>query len=411
MTPERLRRGQPSCSSRRPTSASDLGDDVVVARALHNLVRTDTRPRDAAVAREQLERMRAAAERVGFDSMAGAAHAQGLADLAEWEGDLGGRSTPLADGRRVDRGYLLTDRGLVVRACTRPASPSRPATSSRPPPSATSWPAATGKPRWFVGLGCHVACRIGDLPAAAAGAAPALAELGGSPGGAARASLVHDVVSAALRGRRRAARAAAAGRPRRRPARRATRSPPTGEARRRQGARRGAAGRGRRRPRGGARRTTQRAGGAENVAVPVGAGHRPRRRRPLRSSPSAGSTTPRTRSPPPRRLLARWGGWRVDGARGGPPPPRRRRRRRRARGAHARGSGRSSPSSPRGSPTPSWPAACSSRPKTAAVHVSNVLAKLGMASRTEVAAWAIREGIAHLSAANLPGTEERRWSS
>jgi DNA-binding NarL/FixJ family response regulator len=32
-------------------------------------------------------------------------------------------------------------------------------------------------------------------------------------------------------------------------------------------------------------------------------------------------------------------------------------------------------------------------PKTAAVHVSNVLAKLGMASRTEVAAWAIREGV------------------
>jgi ATP/maltotriose-dependent transcriptional regulator MalT len=33
-------------------------------------------------------------------------------------------------------------------------------------------------------------------------------------------------------------------------------------------------------------------------------------------------------------------------------------------------------------------------PRTAAVHVSNVLAKLGMASRTEVAAWAIRTGIA-----------------
>jgi DNA-binding NarL/FixJ family response regulator len=33
-------------------------------------------------------------------------------------------------------------------------------------------------------------------------------------------------------------------------------------------------------------------------------------------------------------------------------------------------------------------------PKTAAVHVSNVLAKLGMGSRTEVAAWAIREGLA-----------------
>ena len=33
-------------------------------------------------------------------------------------------------------------------------------------------------------------------------------------------------------------------------------------------------------------------------------------------------------------------------------------------------------------------------PRTAAVHVSNVLAKLGMSSRTEVAAWAIRTGAA-----------------
>lgn len=33
-------------------------------------------------------------------------------------------------------------------------------------------------------------------------------------------------------------------------------------------------------------------------------------------------------------------------------------------------------------------------PKTAAVHVSNILAKLGMSSRTEVAAWAVRTGLA-----------------
>jgi DNA-binding NarL/FixJ family response regulator len=32
-------------------------------------------------------------------------------------------------------------------------------------------------------------------------------------------------------------------------------------------------------------------------------------------------------------------------------------------------------------------------PKTVAVHVSNVLAKLGMSSRTEVAAYAVREGL------------------
>ncbi len=33
-------------------------------------------------------------------------------------------------------------------------------------------------------------------------------------------------------------------------------------------------------------------------------------------------------------------------------------------------------------------------PKTAAVHVSNILMKLGMSSRAEVAAWAVRSGLA-----------------
>ena len=31
--------------------------------------------------------------------------------------------------------------------------------------------------------------------------------------------------------------------------------------------------------------------------------------------------------------------------------------------------------------------------KTASVHVSNILAKLDMTSRTEVAAWAVRSGL------------------
>jgi DNA-binding NarL/FixJ family response regulator len=31
--------------------------------------------------------------------------------------------------------------------------------------------------------------------------------------------------------------------------------------------------------------------------------------------------------------------------------------------------------------------------KTASVHVSNILAKLGMTSRTEVATWAVRSGL------------------
>ena len=33
--------------------------------------------------------------------------------------------------------------------------------------------------------------------------------------------------------------------------------------------------------------------------------------------------------------------------------------------------------------------------KTASVHVSNILAKLSMTSRTQIAAWAVSEGVAH----------------
>ena len=36
-------------------------------------------------------------------------------------------------------------------------------------------------------------------------------------------------------------------------------------------------------------------------------------------------------------------------------------------------------------------------PKTAAAHVSNILTKLGMVSRSEVAAWAARHGLADAS--------------
>ncbi len=32
-------------------------------------------------------------------------------------------------------------------------------------------------------------------------------------------------------------------------------------------------------------------------------------------------------------------------------------------------------------------------PKTASVHVSNILMKLGMSNRTEIAAWAVRRGM------------------
>ena len=98
------------------------------------------------------------------------------------------------------------------------------------------------------------------------------------------------------------------------------------------------------------------------------------------------------------RLLARWDGWRV-----------------RSVEALQRRLG------PRGAPADAGPAELTPRerevlalvaegltnaelaerlyisPRTAGVHVSNILAKLGMSSRTEAAAWAVRSGLGAVS--------------
>ena len=91
-------------------------------------------------------------------------------------------------------------------------------------------------------------------------------------------------------------------------------------------------------------------------------------------------------------LLARWGGWRVDELEAV--------RRRLGRGGPVDGPEALTPRErevvaliAEGLTNAELAGRLYISPKTAAVHVSNVLAKLGMASRTEVAAWAIREGL------------------
>lgn len=361
-----------------------LGDHVVVARALHNLVRTDTQPKDAAASRRLLERMRLAAERVGFDSMAGAAHAQGLADLAEWEGDLEAARAALDEGRRSDRGYLLTakgswfsvhEAGLALEAGDVPRAVEATETLRH------------GEGRrapWFAGLACHIAAATGDLPAARL-ALGRLVELGGQPGqGSLPGNMVHDVVSAALR--------AGIGAHELRPLAALVRDggalEPEAAARSLVDAQLAEAGG----DEAGALAGYEHAATAERWLLPaprgtahvgaarclVAAGELDRAKEHLAEA---------------ERLLARWGGWRVQELEevrrrlGGRPEP---------AGA--------SVLTPRerevvaliaeGLTNAELAARLYISPKTAAVHVSNVLAKLQMSSRTEVATWAIREGIA-----------------
>jgi DNA-binding CsgD family transcriptional regulator len=369
-----------------------LGDDIVVARALHNLVRTDSRPRDAAESRHDLERMRAAAERVGFDSMAGAAHAQGLADLAEWEGDLVSALTALDDGRLADRGYLLTTRGSWFGVHEAGLFLER-GDVDRAARIADELQSAPGKRRWWVGLATHVAFRQGDVAGGLRLATELCADAdsmhpdGGL--GALPASVVHNIVSAALR--------AGATPDDLQPLvdRICSRPPgytavPLAEE-----------------DAGQALVEAQLAEARGDLETAV-AGFR-------RAAPAEDSLFPYERGTArvgaarslialgrldeakaevadAEELLARWDGWRVEELEAV--------RRRLGIGGAVAGPESLTPREreviallTEGLSNADLAARLFISPKTAAVHVSNVLAKLGMASRTEAAAWAIREGI------------------
>jgi DNA-binding CsgD family transcriptional regulator len=373
----------------------DLGDDIVVARALHNLVRTDTRPRDAAVARRQLDRMRAAAERVGFDSMAGAAHAQGLADLSQWEGDLQAALDALDEGRRVDRGYLLTNRGgwfgvheagLLLEA----GEPQRAADMMDMLAAAPK-----RKPYWYNGLAAHVASRMGDLDTARANVqaliAAARAAAAGAGGHTLGASMVHDIVSAALP----AGLAPAELRP-------LYEFLPDQLTHSQKGTGAGddaCAGRGLVAAQLlEAEGDTDAALGAYEMAAEAAHSLYPSERGTAhvgaaRCLIAAGRLDEaKTHVIEAEGLLARWGGWRVAELEAV--------RRRLGRGGPVDGPDALTPRErevvaliAEGLTNAELAGRLYISPKTAAVHVSNVLAKLGMASRTEVAAWAIREGL------------------
>lgn len=84
--------------------AEKLGEWVLAARALNNLLATvpPESPNDHAAF---LERMRADAERAGFEALAVASYFEGRARMAIREGDLSAAINVLEEGRERDRGY------------------------------------------------------------------------------------------------------------------------------------------------------------------------------------------------------------------------------------------------------------------------------------------------------------------
>jgi DNA-binding CsgD family transcriptional regulator len=372
--------------------AEELGEHIVVARALHNLVRSDTRPRDSAAARRNLERMRSAAERVGFDSLAASAHAQGLADLAEWEGDLCAALTALDDGRLTDRGYLLTTRGSWFGVHEAGLFLER-GDVDRAARISEELRTAPGKRRWWVGLATHVAFRQGDVAEGLRLAAELCAEAdsmhpqGGL--GALPANVVHNIVSAALK-------AGAAVDDLRPMADRICSRPPgysavpmeeedAGQAL--VDAQLAEASGDHEHAVAGYRR----AAGAEHALFPYERGTA--RVGAARCLIALGRLdAAKAEASDAEELLAKWDGWRVEELEAV--------RRRLGIGGTVAGPESLTPRErevvallTEGLSNAELAARLFISPKTAAVHVSNVLAKLGMASRTEAAAWAIREGI------------------
>lgn len=91
--------------------AEKRGEWVLAARALNTLVQAPAPGTSLTDQAEQLERMRVDAERAGFEWLTVAAYTGGRARLAMREGDLAAAVAALEEGRARDRGYAHLRRG------------------------------------------------------------------------------------------------------------------------------------------------------------------------------------------------------------------------------------------------------------------------------------------------------------
>lgn len=199
-----------STLSERPQSAADgrkmlsalvdeaeqAGEWVLAARALHVLVSGDT-PTSPTEHAEILERMRVDAERAGFESLAVATYFQGRARLVLRAGDLGAAIALLEEGREQDRSYRRRGRwadyhgvflaGLYLEAGELERVEQLIADLAALP---------NNPPTTIPGLAFHLACRRGDLPRAETTLDDLLDALAGQMWRSGEQA--HDLVSAAL---------------------------------------------------------------------------------------------------------------------------------------------------------------------------------------------------------------------
>jgi DNA-binding CsgD family transcriptional regulator len=176
--------------------AEKAGEWVLAARALNYLVQGEP-PASPAEHAETLEQMRIDAERAGFESLAVATYFQGRARLAMRAGDLGAALAALEEGREQDRGYLRRGRwadyhgvflaGLYLEAGELDRVDQIVAELAALP---------SNTPPTIPGLAFHLACRRSDLARAESALDELVAALAGQTWRSGEQA--HDLVSAAL---------------------------------------------------------------------------------------------------------------------------------------------------------------------------------------------------------------------
>ncbi|BCY11322.1 LuxR family transcriptional regulator [Actinoplanes sp. L3-i22] len=176
--------------------AEAAGEWVLAARALNRLVHGEP-PTSPAEHAENLERMRVDAERAGFESLAVASYFQGRARLALRAGDLRAAIVALEEGRGQDQGYRRPGRwadyhgvflaGLYLEAGEFDLAEQVIADLATVPDN---------PPTVLPGLVFHVACRRGDLPRAEAALDEFIAALAAQPWRSGEQA--HDLISAAV---------------------------------------------------------------------------------------------------------------------------------------------------------------------------------------------------------------------
>jgi DNA-binding CsgD family transcriptional regulator/tetratricopeptide (TPR) repeat protein len=142
--------------------AAGQGQWVIVARGLHNFVRGDYHRPDAIEARTLLARMKEATERAGFDLFAGS-YWDGLADLAEWEGDLGAALTYVEEALRSERNRVRSSNCGIYGAHAAGLALEAGEVDRAESIFADVDPAIGEEAPWWCGLGLHIAARRHDV--------------------------------------------------------------------------------------------------------------------------------------------------------------------------------------------------------------------------------------------------------